>query len=145
MYEKWRTNFYKNWPYPISGDCLMGNSDEVQTPKRFSMADVGLILSYYIGNYKGERNESFMYGSEDKTCWFDYDLVSAYTTAKAHLSLASYYKGHLINPADLDDGSTEDFLRSYLLVNGTCQFPETVKYPSIPCYVDSSITSLSPN
>ena len=30
-----------------------------------------------------------------------------------------------------------------MLVNGTVQFPETVKYPSIPCYVDSSITSLS--
>ena len=47
------------------------------------------------------RNESFMYGSDDKTCWFDYDLVSAYTTAMAHLNLPSYYKGHLINPDDL--------------------------------------------
>lgn len=86
-----------------------------------------------------------MYGSEDKTCWFDFDSVSAYTTAKAPLGLPNYYKGHLINPDDLDDWSTEDFLRGYLLVNGTFQFPETVKYPSIPCYVDSSTTSLSHN
>lgn len=44
-----------------------------------------------------------MYSSEDKTCQFDYDLVSAYTTAKAYLSLPVYYKGPLINPDDLDD------------------------------------------
>lgn len=36
-------------------------------------------------------------------CWFDYDLVSAYTKAKAHLSPPSFSKGHLINPDDLDD------------------------------------------
>jgi hypothetical protein len=46
----------------------MGNSDEVQTPKGlFSTGDVGLHLSYYIGNYKGGRNESFMFGAEEKT------------------------------------------------------------------------------
>lgn len=36
----------------------------------------------------------------------DYDLVSAYTTTKAHLSLPSYSKGQFINPDDLDAWST---------------------------------------
>ena len=47
---------------------------------------MGLHLSYFIGNYKGGRNESFMYGAEDSIYWYDDDLVSAYTTAKANLS-----------------------------------------------------------
>lgn len=46
----------------------MGNADELQTPKGlFASGDVGLHMSYYIGNYKGGRNESFMYGSENET------------------------------------------------------------------------------
>ena len=46
----------------------MGNADEVKTPKGlFATGDVGLHLIYLIGNYKGGRNESFMYAEEDKT------------------------------------------------------------------------------
>jgi hypothetical protein len=45
----------------------MGNSDEMQTPKGiFDTGDTGLHMGYYIGNYKGGRNESFMYGCENK-------------------------------------------------------------------------------
>jgi hypothetical protein len=45
----------------------MGNPDDVQTPKGlFHTGATGLHLSYFIGNYKGGRNESFMYGSDDK-------------------------------------------------------------------------------
>ena len=65
----------------------------------FATGYVGLHMSYFIGNYKGGRIESFMYGAEDNTYWYDYDLVSAYTTAMAYLSLPSYRDGHLINPA----------------------------------------------
>lgn len=52
----------------ISGDCLMGNADEVKTPKGlFATGDVGLHRSFLIGIYKGGRNETFMYAAEDKT------------------------------------------------------------------------------
>jgi hypothetical protein len=76
----------------------MGYAYEVQTPKGlFATGEVGLNLSYYIGKYKGGRNESFMYGGEENTHWFYYDLVSAHTTAKAYLTLPSYNQGCLID------------------------------------------------
>ena len=63
VFEKWRNNLQNYLPYQISGKCLMGNVDEVQTPKGlYFTKDVGLYLSHYIGNYKGGRNESFMFG-----------------------------------------------------------------------------------
>lgn len=68
VFNEWNTIFPKHMPYQISGDSLMGNADDLQTPKGlFQTGDVGLHMSYYIGNYKGGRNESFMYGSEDNT------------------------------------------------------------------------------
>jgi hypothetical protein len=55
-------------PTKSRGEYLMGNSDEMQSPKILSASgDVGLHLSSYIGNYKGGRNEIFMYGTDDNT------------------------------------------------------------------------------
>jgi len=119
----------------------MGNSDEMQTPKGPSASgDVGLHKSYYIGKYKGGRNESFMYGTDKETVWYDYDLTSAYTTGMADLALPDYYNGSLIDPSELKNWTAENFLNGYLIVNGDFSFPEHVKYPSIPCYVDKTTT-----
>lgn len=119
----------------------MGNADEVQTPKGlFATGDVGLHLSYYIGNYKGGRNESFMYGSENSTTWFDYDLTSAYTTAMSYASLPRYTGGSIIDVDKVKDWSDEELLRGYLIIKGYFKFPETVKYTSIPCYIDNTTT-----
>jgi hypothetical protein len=38
-----------------------------------------------------------MYGAEDDTYWFDYDLTSAYTTGMTDLSLPDYQAAHLID------------------------------------------------
>jgi hypothetical protein len=141
VFDEWRTNFSKYLPYQISGKVLMGNSEEVQTPKGlFHTGDTGLHLSYYIGNYKGGRNESFMYGAENEIEWYDYDLVSAYTTSMATLSLPCYPAGALIEPSSIEKWTSKDFLTGYLIVNGTFKFPTTVKYPSIPCYIDETTT-----
>jgi hypothetical protein len=44
----------------------MGNVDEVQIPKGIIFTrNVGLNMSYYLGNYKGGRNENLMCGAED--------------------------------------------------------------------------------
>jgi len=139
--HEWRQNFEKHFPYQITGEYLMGNSDELQTPKGPSASgDVGLHKSYYIGKYKGGRNESFMYGTDDNTYWYDYDLVNAYTTAMADLSLPFYSNGRLIDPEDINSWNTEDFLKGYLIVNCSFKFNYDVKYPSIPCYIDESTT-----
>jgi hypothetical protein len=65
---KWKQHFDIHLPYQISGEYLMGNASEIQTPKGlFATRDVGIHMSYYITNYKGGRNESFMYGVDEKT------------------------------------------------------------------------------
>lgn len=66
--RKWKQNFDRHLPYQISGEYLMGNASEIQTPKGlFATRGVGAHMSYYIANYKGGRNESFMYGVDEKT------------------------------------------------------------------------------
>lgn len=66
--RKWKHDFDRHLPYQISGEYLMGNASEIQTPKGlFATRDVGVHMSYYIANYKGGRNESFMYGVDEKT------------------------------------------------------------------------------
>jgi hypothetical protein len=118
----------------------------------FATKSTGLHLSYFIGNYKGGRNESFMYGTDEQTTWFDYDLVSAYTTAMSDLSLPYYQLGRLMSEKDFNDwievsdkpkekpAKLEVLMEGYYIINGTFEFPEDVKYPSIPCYIDETTT-----
>lgn len=119
----------------------MGNSDEIQTPKGiFAAGDTALHLSYYIGNYKGGRNESCMYGVDTERVWYDVDLKSAYTTAMAHMGLPSYKRARLVSTKFVEEMSTKDLLNGYLILNAKFEFPVEIKYPSIPCYVDSTTT-----
>jgi hypothetical protein len=147
VFNEWREKIKRPYPYQVSGKCLMGNADEVKTPKGlFATGEVERHLSYYIGNYKGGRNESFMYGVDNTTDWFDYDLVSAYTTGMTHLSLAHYSRGGLIEKGKLNNFSfsTEELLNNYIIVNASFKFPPTVKFPSIPCYIDETSTVYPP-
>jgi hypothetical protein len=96
--------FDRFMPYQISGECKMGNANEVQTPKGLhATGAVGAHLSYYIANYKGGRNESFMYGVDDSTRFYDYDLTSAYTTGMADLPLPDYHRGRLLKQSEFKD------------------------------------------
>jgi hypothetical protein len=81
-----------------------------------------------------------MYGVDETTQWFDYDLTSAYTTGMVNLPLPDYYNSYLIPPSEICEWPTEKFLTGYIIINGDFQFPESVKYPSIPCYVDKGTT-----
>jgi hypothetical protein len=63
--NEWSKVFYKFLPYQLFGEYGKGNADERQTPKGFfATRDVGAHMSYLIANYKGDRNESFMYGCD---------------------------------------------------------------------------------
>ena len=138
---KWVKNFDKHLPYQISGEFLMGNASDVQTPKGlFATKDVGVHMSYYIANYKGGRNESFMYGCDENTHWYDYDLVSAYTTGMADIPLPDYHNAYMVDPGEVNSWTDIQLLTGFLSVNCIFEFPKSTKYPSIPCYVDKTTT-----
>lgn len=65
------------------------------TPKGIDKisTDLALNLPLYLGNYKGGRNESFMYGKDSQTMYYDYDLTSAYTTVMAFCGNPKYSEG----------------------------------------------------
>ena len=68
VFKEWRKIFNKHLPYQVSGEFLMGNADEIQTPKGlYATRNIGTYLSHFIANYKGGRNESFMYGVDENT------------------------------------------------------------------------------
>jgi hypothetical protein len=109
----------------------------MRSPKGlYATRDVGAHMSYFIANYKGGRNESFLFGCVEETHWFDDDLVSTYTTGVVNLKLADYYKAALIEIKTLDKLIEEQLLNGYLIVIAHFEFPSSVKYPSIPCYID---------
>lgn len=137
--EKWRQMGYKG--YQISKKHLLGDVSATLTPKGLlSTEKTGLKLSYYIGNYKGGRNESFMYGVDDEIKLFDYDLTSAYTTAMACLGNPDYNKGRMISLKEFQKMSFNEILYSYIIMTAKFKFKQTTKYPSIPCYVDETTT-----
>jgi len=81
-----------------------------------------------------------MYGIDRVTKWFDYDLVSAYTTAMCLLDHPNYAKGRFVEPTELKNWSPEELLYSYTIITGSFRFPKETKYPSIPVRLDDDTT-----
>jgi len=137
--NKWRLEGYNG--YQITPEFLLGDVLKGQTPKGLNyLKTTGQKMSLYISNYKGGRNESFMYGIDNQINWFDYDLISAYTTAMAMLGDPDYSKGKIISKIDLSRMSKEDILYSFIIIKCTFKFPSIIKYPSIPCFLDETTT-----
>lgn len=60
---KWKEEHYSG--YQISSKYQLGDVSSSITPKGLNVLnDLGLILPFYIANYKGGRNECFMFGVE---------------------------------------------------------------------------------
>lgn len=138
----WKLKGYNG--YQVSHKYLLGDSSATQTPKGLlTTSQIGLKLSYYIGNYKGGRNEDFMYGVDNDTMWFDYDLTSAYTTAMAALGNPDYNKGRMITVKQLEKMSFNEVLYSYIIMKVKFKFKSKTKYPSIPVHIDET-TSVYP-
>ena len=137
--KQWVENDYKG--FQISPNYLIGDSSRVQTPLGLqNIGKTGLKLSLYIGNYKGGRNESFMYGIDTQTQWFDYDLTSAYTTVLFKIGHPDYENGKSLTIKELYEMSNDDLLFSFTIIKCTFSFPSTVKYPSIPVYINETTT-----
>ena len=64
--RSWDLSGYRG--YQISPLYTLGEASVTHTPKGlFATKNIGLKLNYYISNYKGGRNESFMYGVDNET------------------------------------------------------------------------------
>ena len=142
--RKFVKSVWKELKYPgyqVSNKYSLGNVSSTITPKGLNVVkDIGYVLPYYIANYKGGRNECFMYGIDRETVWFDYDLSSAYTTVMALIGQPDYAKYRKITLNDLNKLSREEILYSYIIISTEFEFPRETKYPSIPCYVDANST-----
>ena len=95
----------------------------LQTPIGLSkFGDLGLKMSLYISNYKGGRNESFMYGVDinNGNSWYDYDLVSAYTTVLFKAGHPDYKQGVRVSKEDLKQMSRDYLIYSYTIIK--CNF-----------------------
>jgi hypothetical protein len=64
--SNWKENKYQG--YQVSQSYPIGDVATTITPKGLNaVKQIGLILPYYIANYKGGRNECFMYGIDRET------------------------------------------------------------------------------
>lgn len=62
----WRQKGYKG--YQLNSKYLLSDMSSVISPRGlFSLGEIGAIISMYIANYKGGRNECFMYGVDRET------------------------------------------------------------------------------
>lgn len=111
------------------------------TPKGLhALQEIGFVLPYYIANYKGGRNECFMYGIDKETNWQDYDLTSAYTSVLSMAGHPDYSSLRRLDRKELHALTRDEILYSYLIIHAQFEFPPETKYPSIPCYVDENCT-----
>lgn len=127
--------------YQINPEYFVNDSSKTQTPKGlFAVGEVGYSISNYIGNYKGGRNECFMYGADKDLKWYDYDLKSAYTTGMCLMGHPNYSRAGAVEIEDFLKLNNQQLLASYYIIKGTFKFPTSVKYPSIPCFADETTT-----
>lgn len=58
----------------------------------------------------------------------------------AGLGHPDYERGRKMSETELGAMSVKDIIFSYIIIKAKFKFPETVKYPSIPCFADESTT-----
>ena len=67
-------------------------------------------------------------------------MVSAYTTVLSNAGHPDYTKGVRLSITELKEKSKDYLLKSYTVIKCDFNFPDSVKYPSIPVYVDETTT-----
>jgi len=147
---KWRKSGYEG--YQLNPEYLL--SDPISnSPKALNLiGSNALNMNLFVATYKGGRNESYMYGLEekllhgfdDKEQWFDYDLQGCYSTCMSMLGDPDYRNATMINSETIDKMEEEE-LRSYLFKSYTSmivnfEFPKSVKFPNIPVQADKNVT-----
>lgn len=138
---KWKEAGYGG--YQLNPEIMIGDAPKIQTPLGLNadnIKTIGEYLPLYIKNYKGGRNESLMYGFEKERIYYDWDLTSAYTTVLSNIGSPDYKNAKEIKPEELTKLSDDILLNSFTIIKCTFRFPDDVKYPSIPVYVDETTT-----
>jgi len=122
---------------------MTGNLASRLTPKIARSTDFSKFLTEYLMSYRGGRNESLMYGidviNNESHKWYDYDLVSAYTTVMCILGHPLTGSAGRLYKDTMDKLSDNDLLLSYSVLEVKFEFPEGTKYPCIPTRVDDNI------
>lgn len=139
--EEWSKEGYSG--YQVNPDILIGDATRIQTPIGLNsrgFAEVGEYLSMFIKIYKGGRNESLMYGVDQDSKWYDLDLIGAYTTVFSNIGHPSYQNAREISIDELNNMKPVEILNSFLIIECNFNFPESVKFPSIPVYADETTT-----
>lgn len=139
----WKSINYEGYQ-PLKGYNL-SEVTEIYVPKNLEMiGPIGEKLPKFIKACKGGRNESFMFGYDSETLWFDYDLTSAYTTGMYLIHAPNYYLIEDYNHKEfmelLNSTKEEDkfvLLEGFWAVTGSITFNEDVKYPNLPCLIDN--------
>lgn len=135
--SKWDEKGYKGY----NQDQRLNDVSVLMTPKGLTgILKIGSVIPYYIASYKGGRNECYMYGVDDTTRWFDYDLVSAYTTVMSVVGEPDYKNTKELKGDQLKNMADSELINSFTVISGKFEFPKLVKYPSIPVKLNEDIT-----
>jgi len=135
----------------------VGDFRELFTPKGIqTTGNLASITPMFTGAYRGGRNESFAYGYDSKSLWYDYDLTGAYPTGMALLGQPDYDRAFVIPTSstikDMDkleaftNTLTNEFVHSDKLYNSYStftvkfKFPLDTKYPNLPVHLNKTLT-----
>ena len=130
--------------YHVIGDVNISDLASLVTPKKARSANVSDYIVSYVSAYRGGRNESFMYGYDqiqdgEKRVWYDYDLVSAYTSVMSLLGHPDMEKAGRVYDNKVKTMTLEELLLNYVVLDVVFKFPDGTKYPCIPARVDDAI------
>jgi hypothetical protein len=123
------------------GKFMLGDVVGMMTPKNLSFSgDLPFILPYFIGSYKGGRNESFAYGLDYNSMWYDNDLVSAYTTAMSLIRFPDFSRvTRFTSPLPVSELiSRLNLVDSFSAFKVRFRFDASVRFPCIPVHLDDS-------
>ncbi|KAG0632607.1 hypothetical protein HOY80DRAFT_1069396 [Tuber brumale] len=158
--NKWFKDGYKG--HQPNAEFLLGSVQKSHTPKGIN--SIGFAAeneNLYLSSFRGGRNESFTYGVDKDTKWYDYDLASCYATIMSqngdpfyldqetdendHLDPVISLCGHpnyslskVIHPET--DITKLDLKNSYTVIKVKFNFPVFIKYPPLPVFMDKNIT-----
>ena len=102
-------------------------------------AHLAPVVWFFSKKKSRETNESFCFGLERDTTFYDLDLTSAYTTVLANAPAPRLESAHTVDIRDLERYCGKaDAGFGYLIVDFDFKFPDHTKYPNLPVVLDNT-------